>query len=84
MADYFMTKPITTPPTLECTRRNRILCRYDTQTGEYGTMYVGGWLITYFLPTPGADLTKRPPRTMHRYRTNVGYSTQDADRKVKM
>ena len=49
MADRFMSGACP-PETKECTRLKlpRMVCRYNTVTGEYGVMRAGGWLVTYF------------------------------------
>jgi pyocin large subunit-like protein len=75
MADHFMTK-VRSATMVECIRQPQgdILCRYDTATGEYGVVYIGGHLITYFRPIPGAHIPVRArPRNMHGYLTNMDY-----------
>jgi len=76
MADTFMTKPKTADME-ECYRKplGDVYCRYDTVTKEYGTMFVlGGIVLTYFIPVPGAHLAPGVrPTWMHDKRTNLEY-----------
>ena len=73
MADHFMTKPKTNS-IHECVRRGAILCRYDSSSEEYGTMFVGGNLLTYFVPVPGFHIPPGSrPRWMHGWSTNFQY-----------
>jgi pyocin large subunit-like protein len=64
MADHFMTKPM--EDTMEqCLRKPycHIRCRYDKRSQEYGTMYLTGNLITYFIADP----------EIHGWTTNLQY-----------
>lgn len=66
MADEFMYGE-RLAETRECTRPRpvpRMICRYSTETEEYGVKREGEYLVTYFIPVPGDD---------HRFQTNLEY-----------
>lgn len=74
MADRFMTHRAVVFPLHECVRANGMVCRYDSETQEYGVKYSSGYIATYFIPVPAGHLPpdKRPPGT-HGFRTNMDY-----------
>jgi hypothetical protein len=74
-ADLFMNKPKTADME-ECIREpdRDVCCRYDKVTQEYGTMFIGGFINTYFKPIPGSHLPpEERPFWMHGERTNLDY-----------
>lgn len=74
MADRFMAKPVTSS-VHECIRPGgTMICRYDSSTEEYGTMYIGGYLITYFRPIAAPHIPgNKRPKNMHGWSTNLAY-----------
>lgn len=74
MADHFMTRCPVDPPLYECTRENGMICRYDSETQEYGARYTWGYIATYFRPIPAGHLPPdERPEFSHEYRTNMQY-----------
>lgn len=74
MADRFMARTPIVPPLYECTRPNRMVCRYDSATDEYGVKYSGGYLVTYFKPVAAGHLPRDlRPIPSHGFRTNMDY-----------
>ena len=75
MAEILWQRPVF-PPLHECTRRNGVRCRYDSETEEYSVLATWGTITTYFVPVPCAQFEENDdecPEDCHAYPTNMHY-----------